>query len=91
MVARLKYLELSGLNTLFFTLKTTWDVYMYEGMDIYSRKVVFLCKVIFSWKGLLVKGNIEKTWQFMEVYVTSWENMMVQCIPLSSVNRGALA
>ena len=41
MVARLKYLELLGLNNLFFTLETTWHVYMYEGMDIYSRKVVF--------------------------------------------------
>jgi hypothetical protein len=50
MVARLKYLELSGLNTIFYTLETTMHVYMYEGIDIYSWKVVFLCKVVCSWK-----------------------------------------
>ena len=57
MVARLKYLELLGLNNLFFTLETTWNVYMYEGMHGH----LFTKGCLFSEGHLLVKRNIEKT------------------------------
>jgi len=57
MVARLKYLELLGLNNLFFTLETTWHVYMYEGMHGH----LFTKGCLFSEGHLLVKRNIEKT------------------------------